>query len=69
MTKPGDSGGARCSFCGKHQREVGRIIASALNRFPPTDHDVYICNECVEQLWEIEQITQKVPPPGVGSPP
>ena len=40
-----------------------------MNRFPPTDHDVYICNECVELLWEIEQDAQKLPPPGTGSPP
>ena len=28
-----------CSFCGKHQDEVGRLIAGP---------DVYICNECVQ---------------------
>lgn len=55
MTKSSDMGGVRCSFCGKHQKEVGRIIASELNRFPPSDRDVYICNECVDLLWRIEQ--------------
>ena len=29
----------RCSFCGKRQEQVGRIIAGP---------NVYICNECVE---------------------
>ena len=29
----------RCSFCGKHQDQVGRLIAGP---------NVYICNECVE---------------------
>ena len=29
----------RCSFCGKQQEQVGRIIAGP---------GVYICNECVE---------------------
>ena len=29
----------RCSFCGKKQEQVGRIIAGP---------NVYICNECVE---------------------
>ena len=29
----------RCSFCGKRQEQVGRIIAGP---------NVYICNECIE---------------------
>ena len=29
----------RCSFCGKHQDQVGRLIAGP---------NVYICNECVK---------------------
>ena len=34
-----DEQGIRCSFCGKKQEQVGRIIAGP---------NVYICNECVE---------------------
>ena len=34
----------RCSFCGKHQGQVERIIAGA---------DVYICDECVDMCCEI----------------
>jgi ATP-dependent Clp protease ATP-binding subunit ClpX len=33
-----------CSFCGKHQRQVKRLIAGP---------DVYICNECVDRCVEI----------------
>jgi len=33
-----------CSFCGKHQRQVNRLIAGP---------DVYICNECVDRCVEI----------------
>ncbi|MBI4083734.1 MAG: ATP-dependent Clp protease ATP-binding subunit ClpX [Candidatus Lambdaproteobacteria bacterium] len=47
----------RCSFCGKSQNDVKKIIAG------PT---VYICNECVElcndimeEEWSKEQLTQK----------
>jgi ATP-dependent Clp protease ATP-binding subunit ClpX len=47
----------RCSFCGKSQNEVKKIIAG------PT---VYICNECVElcneimeEEWSKEQLTQQ----------
>ena len=34
-----DERSIRCSFCGKHQSRVGRLIAGP---------DVYICNECVQ---------------------
>ena len=34
----------RCSFCGKHQRQVNKLIAGP---------DVYICNECVDLCVEI----------------
>jgi ATP-dependent Clp protease ATP-binding subunit ClpX len=34
----------RCSFCGKHQGEVKKLIAG------PT---VYICNECIDICNEI----------------
>jgi len=33
-----------CSFCGKHQRQVSKLIAGP---------DVYICNECVDRCVEI----------------
>ena len=33
-----------CSFCGKHQRQVDKLVAGP---------DVYICNECVERCVEI----------------
>jgi ATP-dependent Clp protease ATP-binding subunit ClpX len=33
-----------CSFCGKHQRQVNRLIAGP---------GVYICNECVDRCVEI----------------
>ena len=34
----------RCSFCGKHQEQVGRIIAGP---------GAYICNECVQLCMSI----------------
>ncbi|HKJ00190.1 MAG TPA: ClpX C4-type zinc finger protein, partial [bacterium] len=47
----------RCSFCGKSQNDVKKIIAG------PT---VYICNECVElcndimeEEWSKEQLNQQ----------
>jgi ATP-dependent Clp protease ATP-binding subunit ClpX len=44
MTKYEDRGPVKCSFCGKSQDEVHRIIAGP---------GVYICNECVELCQEI----------------
>ena len=38
MAKNDDKKTIRCSFCGKPQEEVGRIIAGP---------GAYICNECV----------------------
>lgn len=35
-----------CSFCGKHQDEVGYLVAGP---------QVFICNECVELCREIGQ--------------
>ena len=35
---------SRCSFCGKHQDEVGKLIAGP---------EVYICDECIELCNEI----------------
>jgi ATP-dependent Clp protease ATP-binding subunit ClpX len=34
----------RCSFCGKHQRQVNKLIAGP---------GVYICNECVDLCVDI----------------
>ena len=39
MSKNDEKRAIRCSFCGKRQEQVGRIIAGP---------NVYICNECVE---------------------
>ncbi|SMC39813.1 ATP-dependent Clp protease ATP-binding subunit ClpX [Papillibacter cinnamivorans] len=39
MTKNEDKKTVRCSFCGKHQEQVSRIIAGP---------GAYICNECVQ---------------------
>jgi ATP-dependent Clp protease ATP-binding subunit ClpX len=39
-----------CSFCGKHQRQVNKLIAGP---------GVYICNQCVDRCVEI--ITQERP--------
>jgi ATP-dependent Clp protease ATP-binding subunit ClpX len=33
-----------CSFCGKHQRQVKKLIAGP---------GVYICNECIDRCVEI----------------
>lgn len=43
----------RCSFCGKHQEEVRKIIAG---------NGVFICNECVELSQEIirEELSEEV---------
>ena len=34
----------RCSFCGKHQRQVDKLIAGP---------GVYICNQCVDLCVQI----------------
>jgi len=44
MTKNDEKGGVKCSFCGKSQDEVTRVIAGP---------GVYICNECVDLCQEI----------------
>ncbi len=44
MAKTDDKGTVRCSFCGKSQDEVHRIIAGP---------GVYICTECIELCREI----------------
>ena len=44
MTKYNESGEIRCSFCGRPQSQVKRLMAGP---------DVYICNECVELCQDI----------------
>ena len=44
MTKNDDKRAIRCSFCGKHQDQVTKIIAGP---------GAYICNECVHLCMEI----------------
>ena len=43
-TEDGDKGTLFCSFCGKSQHEVRKLIAG------PT---VFICDECVELCMDI----------------
>ncbi|MBP7783028.1 MAG: ATP-dependent protease ATP-binding subunit ClpX [Acinetobacter sp.] len=40
-----------CSFCGKTQSEVGKLIAG---------EDAYICNECVDVCLDLVQTSQQV---------
>lgn len=42
-----------CSFCGKHQDDVGKLIAGP---------DVFICDECIELCNEIVQEKESVVP-------
>jgi ATP-dependent Clp protease ATP-binding subunit ClpX len=42
----------KCSFCGKHQRQVNKLIAGP---------GVYICNECIDLCVEI--IAKEQPKP------
>lgn len=44
MARNDDNRSVRCSFCGKHQDQVQRIIAGP---------NIYICNECVQLCNEI----------------
>ena len=44
MTKNDDKRAIRCSFCGKHQDQVAKIIAGP---------GAYICNECVHLCMDI----------------
>ena len=44
MPKNDDKRSVRCSFCGKHQDQVSRIIAGP---------GAYICNECVQLCMSI----------------
>ena len=44
MSKADDKRAIRCSFCGKHQDQVAKIIAGP---------GAYICNECVHLCMDI----------------
>ena len=44
MPKNDERKSIRCSFCGKHQEQVSRIIAGP---------GAYICNECVHLCMSI----------------
>ena len=44
MSKFEEHKGLKCSFCGKYQDQVHRLIAGP---------GVYICNECIELCNEI----------------
>ena len=44
MPKNDERKSVRCSFCGKHQEQVARIIAGP---------GAYICNECVHLCMSI----------------
>ena len=44
MAKNEENKNVRCSFCGKHQEQVSRIIAGP---------GAYICNECVHLCMSI----------------
>ena len=44
MTKKNDKDSLFCSFCGKNQKEVRKLIAG------PT---VFVCDECVELCMDI----------------
>ncbi|MEG1396668.1 MAG: ClpX C4-type zinc finger protein, partial [Oscillospiraceae bacterium] len=46
MAKNDEHKSIRCSFCGKHQEQVTRVIAGP---------NAYICNECVRLCMNILQ--------------
>ena len=47
-----------CNFCGKSQKEVGRLIAGP---------NVYICDECVDLCSDIVHEENDIVPKRVGS--
>jgi hypothetical protein len=49
--------GARCSFCRKHDWEVGQLVASA-------DGRAFLCDECDATSHVIMTETPVPPPPG-----
>ncbi len=42
-----------CSFCGKTQNQVRRLIAGKINADTKVDSSVYICNDCVNLCADI----------------
>ncbi len=44
-------GQKHCSFCGKTQSEVGKLIAG---------EDAYICNECVDVCLDLVQTSHNM---------
>ncbi|MDO4572301.1 MAG: ATP-dependent Clp protease ATP-binding subunit ClpX [Clostridia bacterium] len=60
MVKSDDKSGVRCSFCGKQQDEVHRIIAGP---------GVNICNECIELCREIIEEDAESAPMDLGEVP
>ncbi len=55
MAKYDDSKMLKCSFCGKNQEQVKRLVAGP---------GVYICNECIELCFEIIDEEIEVVPQG-----
>ena len=53
MSKNDEKRAIRCSFCGKHQDQVAKIIAGP---------GAYICNECVHLCMDI--LENMTPPEG-----
>jgi hypothetical protein len=51
-----DDGSVRCSFCGKSQKQVRKMIAGP---------DVGICDECIDLCNEIIEEEQTTPPPNL----
>ena len=49
MAKFGDSDLLKCSFCGKSQKQVKKLIAGP---------GVYICDECIDLCNEIIEVDQ-----------
>ena len=46
MAKTTGSRMHRCSFCGRSEKEVSKLIGGAIG-------DVYICDRCIDQCYEI----------------
>lgn len=62
-TNPSDRDSLRCSFCGKAEATVGKLISS------PTAHPrAYICNECVAICASIIADDQAPPEPVTAEP-
>ncbi|MBQ2031985.1 MAG: ATP-dependent Clp protease ATP-binding subunit ClpX [Lachnospiraceae bacterium] len=46
MAKSTDKGGRCCSFCGRQEREVSKLIGAPSN-------NVYICDRCIDQCYDL----------------